>query len=79
MKIAISVPDRVHRAAEEAARRLGLPRSRFYARAVEAFLRQASDEEVTERLNAVYGRDQVATPDPFLTNAAATRFRKTKW
>lgn len=78
MKIAISVPDPIYRAAEKAARRLRVPRSQFYSRAVEAYLRQAAREDVTERLNAVY-TEESQEPDPFLQAAAKSTFRRTKW
>lgn len=78
MKIAISVPDPIYRAAEKAARRLRVPRSQFYSRAVQAYLRQASREDVTERLNAVYG-DEPGDPDPFLEAATKRTFLRTRW
>jgi hypothetical protein len=77
VKIAISVPDQVFRRAEQAARRMRVPRSQFYARAVEAYLRQQSREDVTERLNAVYS-EEPAEPDPFLAEAARRTFRRNK-
>ena len=78
MKIAISVPDSIFRAAEHAARRIRVPRSQFYSRAVEAYLKQASREDITERLNAVYD-DEPVEPDPFLRAAAERTLRRTKW
>ena len=60
MKTAISVPDDVFEAAERTARRLGISRSELYARAVRAFLDDLLRNDVTERLNAVYGE----TPSP---------------
>lgn len=54
MKTAISLPDRLYEAAEEAALSLGLPRSKLYALALEEFLARHSHEAVTERLNKVY-------------------------
>jgi metal-responsive CopG/Arc/MetJ family transcriptional regulator len=75
MKIAISVPDPVFRAAEQAARRMRVPRSQLYARAVEAYLKQAAREDITERLNAVYA-EEPAEPDAFLKTAAKAAFRR---
>jgi hypothetical protein len=54
MKVAVSVPDPIFEAAERVSRRMRLSRSRLYAKAVEAFVRQHSDDDVTERLNQVY-------------------------
>lgn len=78
MKIAISIPDPLHKAAERAARRMRVPRSQFYARAVEAYLKQASAEEITNRLNRVYGGEPAA-PDEFLAEAARASLRREKW
>ena len=78
MKIAISVPDPLHRAAERAARRMRVPRSRFYARAVQAYLKQMAWEDITERLNAIYSEEPEA-PDPFLRASARATFRRSKW
>ena len=78
MKVAISVPDRISRAADKAAKQMRVPRSQLYARAVEAYLKQASGQEVTERLNAVYG-EGVPEPTLFLEAAARAAFRRSKW
>jgi antitoxin MazE6 len=75
MKIAISVPDRTYRAAERAAKRMRVPRSQFYARAVEAYLAKTGGEDVTERLNAVYATE-ASKPDRFALAAARATFRR---
>ncbi len=54
-----------------------VPRSQFYSRAVEAYLRQAAVEDLTERLNAVYA-DAPGEPDPFLSAAARQTLRRSK-
>lgn len=56
MKVAVSIPDPVFRAAERASKRLRLPRSRLYARALESFLKDRSGDEITARLNEVYAK-----------------------
>jgi metal-responsive CopG/Arc/MetJ family transcriptional regulator len=78
MKVAISVPDRISRAVDMAARRMRVPRSQLYARAVEAYLKQAEGLDVTERLNAVYG-DAGGERDPFLEKAALATLRRARW
>jgi hypothetical protein len=75
MKIAISVPERTYKAAERAAKRMRVPRSQFYARAVEAYLAKTAEEDVTERLDAVYGAEP-RDPDPFVFAAARATFRR---
>jgi len=78
MKVAISVPDRISRAADQAARRMRVPRSQLYARAVEAYLKHAEGQDVTERLNAVYG-DEPGERDPFLEKAARATLLRSRW
>jgi hypothetical protein len=57
MKTAISIPDALFAAAERLAGQLGVSRSELYREALGAFLREHSQEGVTEALNAVYGPD----------------------
>ena len=78
MKVAISVPDNIYRAADKAARRMRVPRSQLYARAVEAYLKLPEGQDVTERLNAVYG-DEIRERDPFLEKAARATLRRARW
>lgn len=77
MKVAISVPDRVHRAADRAARRMRVPRSRIYVKAVEAYLATTSEEEITRRLDAVYGAE-VEPADRFLAAASRATLRRSR-
>ncbi|PYP99924.1 MAG: ChpI protein [Acidobacteria bacterium] len=77
MKVAISLPDPIFHAADRAAKQMRVPRSRFYARAIEAYLKQTSEQDITERLNAVY-RDETAEPDPFLRAAARATLRRSR-
>ena len=55
MKVAVSIPDPLFQEAERVSRRLRLPRSRVYARALEAFVRQHSTDDLTARLDKVVG------------------------
>ena len=55
MKTAVSLPEHLFRKADEAAGELRIPRSRLFAMALEQFLRNYRQQNVTERLNAVYG------------------------
>ncbi len=54
MKTAISIPDELFKTAEETAKRLGIPRSQLFAKALEEFIQMHSKESVTERLNTIY-------------------------
>ena len=77
MKVAISVPDRVHLAADRAARRMRVPRSRIYVKALEAYLAATSEEEITRRLDAVYGTEE-GPADPFLAAASRATLRRSR-
>jgi metal-responsive CopG/Arc/MetJ family transcriptional regulator len=66
MKTAISIPDEVFRAAESAAKRLGMSRSEFYTRAVRAYLESDGGKGITEKVNEV-----LATEASSLDPAAA--------
>ena len=54
MKTAISLPDPLYRSGDRLAKRLGLSRSELYARALAEFLAKHQDDQITQRLNAVY-------------------------
>jgi metal-responsive CopG/Arc/MetJ family transcriptional regulator len=54
MKTAISLPDRLYADAEETAKSLGIPRSQFYAKAIEEFITTHKKNRITEKLNEVY-------------------------
>ena len=55
MKTAISLPDYLFRQTNEMASELSIPRSRLVALALEEFIRKHRQQDVTERLDAVYG------------------------
>lgn len=55
MKTAVSLPDPVFYAAERLARRLRVPRSRLYAKAIAEFVERHPAGDVTAKLNEVYG------------------------
>jgi metal-responsive CopG/Arc/MetJ family transcriptional regulator len=68
MKTAISVPDETYQRVERAAKRLGVSRSEFYARAAQSWLDTLEDEATTEAINlAVEG----IPSDSAFTDAAA--------
>ena len=51
MKVAVSIPDPLFEEAEKVSQRLRLPRSQLYARALEAYVRRHSGEEITTRMD----------------------------
>jgi predicted transcriptional regulator len=77
MKVAISVPDRIHHAADRAARRLRVPRSRLYVKAMAAYLTKVSEDDITRQLDEVYA-DATGPADPFLTASARATLRRSR-
>jgi metal-responsive CopG/Arc/MetJ family transcriptional regulator len=68
VKAAISVPDDTFRRVDDAAKRLGVSRSEFFARAAERWLDSLDDDGTTDAINrAIAGLD----PDHQFTEAAA--------
>ncbi|HEX9549103.1 MAG TPA: hypothetical protein VF942_17315 [Acidimicrobiales bacterium] len=63
MKTAISIPDSLFDAADRLAHRLGLSRSQLYVRAIERFLAEESDDDVTAQLNELYAREDSRLDD----------------
>jgi hypothetical protein len=69
MRAEVSIPDLLFHAAERAAKRQKLSRSRFYAKAVAAYLKSQRKREITGALDAVYA-SQPSESDPFVAVAA---------
>lgn len=70
MKTAISVPDETFRRVDDAAGRLGVSRSEFFARAAERWLTDLEGEDLTTAIDAVLGAD---AQDHVFTDAAASQ------
>jgi metal-responsive CopG/Arc/MetJ family transcriptional regulator len=78
MKTAISVPDRIFRAAERHARRLNKSRSQLYSEAMEEYLARHAPDEVTEAMNRVVDEVEPGV-DPFTASAAARTLFRAEW
>lgn len=78
MKTAISLPDEVFKAADELASRLGMSRSRLYATAVAEYLAKHTDQEITQRLDAVYA-ERAEGIDPAVRRAQARSIGDSGW
>ncbi len=78
MKVAVSVPDPVFHAAERVSRRMRLSRSRFYAEAVEAFVKKHSQKEITAQLDKVYASSS-AKVAPGIEAASLEVLRREGW
>ncbi|MDX8152176.1 ribbon-helix-helix protein, CopG family [Patulibacter brassicae] len=80
MKTAISVPDQTFARVDDAAARLGVSRSEFYARAAERWLAELERASVTARIDAVLadaGDD--GADDAFVAEAARRTAARSSW
>ena len=71
MKVAVSVPDDIFRAAEQFAAERNMPRSQVYARALQAYLAQYSSDAITGQLDDLYGSEPSAIDEGLLRAQAA--------
>jgi metal-responsive CopG/Arc/MetJ family transcriptional regulator len=78
MKVAISIPDRLFRAADRTARRLGIPRSQVVARALEAYLKGVARPDITEQLDIVYAKKRSAPDEAWLAQGLEV-LRRSEW
>ncbi len=78
MKTAISLPDELFRQADELARRLGIPRSRLYTRALSEYLEAHAPGQITSALDAVYANADSAL-DPGLAVAQTAALGEDEW
>lgn len=80
MKTAISIPDELFRAAEAAAKRLGLARSELYRRALAAYLERHNERLVTDALNEVYTAEpELSDLDPILEQLQNASIEPEDW
>ncbi|HEY8011113.1 MAG TPA: hypothetical protein VIE67_08970 [Rudaea sp.] len=63
MKVAISVPNPVFKAAEHLARQRKVSRSQLYSEALSAYLGSRGADAVTAKLNAVYDAESSGLDD----------------
>lgn len=62
MKTAISLPDDLFESADELAGQMGVSRSQLYATAVAEYVAKHRGQDVTARLNEVYGEEEGGLP-----------------
>lgn len=78
MKTAISVPDELFRAGEDAAQKLCMSRSQLYATALSEFLARRDGQSITERLNAVYATES-SKLDPVIDRLQIASLEPEQW
>ena len=81
MKTAISIEAELLHAADKAARRMGLSRSRLFTVAVQDFLEHQRREQLLTRLNEVYAKGGETSEQRLLKGIKAKVLRsvKEKW
>ena len=78
VKVAVSIPDRVFRAAERLSKRMRISRSQLYARAVEAYVKSQSGTVITRRLNRVYSNAS-SRLEPAVEAVTLELHRRDRW
>jgi metal-responsive CopG/Arc/MetJ family transcriptional regulator len=78
MKVTVSIPDPVFKAADKLADRMGVPRSRLYSVALERFVYENDEEAITAKLNEVYAHESSAL-DPVLQSIQFRSIAKNEW
>jgi metal-responsive CopG/Arc/MetJ family transcriptional regulator len=78
MKTAISLPDPVFEEAEIIAQQLGLSRSEFYTRALQAYLKRYNRDQILLKLNQVYARES-SELDPVMARIQLMSLPREHW
>jgi metal-responsive CopG/Arc/MetJ family transcriptional regulator len=78
MKTAISIPDPLFQSAERLAKRLKVPRSRLYAEALERYVAEIDDHEITAKLNEIYSKEP-SELDPVVAALQWASLKPEKW
>jgi metal-responsive CopG/Arc/MetJ family transcriptional regulator len=78
MKTAISIPDPLFKELERLTRRLRIPRSQLYARALDAYLQRQRSKGIKGALDEVYGTES-SELDPVLTQLQSEALGREDW
>jgi len=78
MKTAVSIPDPLFREAERLTKRLRIPRSQLYARALEAYIERQRSKGIKDALDEVY-RTESSELDPVIAQLQAMAFSREEW
>jgi len=78
MKTAISIPDLVFSRADSFARHRKMTRSALFTIAVDEFIQHHRQEDVTEKLNEVYAKED-SSLDPVLNKLQTLSLPKEDW
>jgi metal-responsive CopG/Arc/MetJ family transcriptional regulator len=78
MKTAISIPEDIFTTADRLAKQLGMSRSELYTNAVKQYITECRHFGVKEKLDQVYGLENVSV-DPALMKAQAASIPEEEW
>jgi metal-responsive CopG/Arc/MetJ family transcriptional regulator len=78
MKTAVSIPDPLFREAERLTKRLRIPRSQLYARALEDYIRRQRSKGIKEALDEVYSTES-SELDPVIAQLQAMALGREDW
>lgn len=78
MKTAISIPDPLFKEAERLTKRLRIPRSQLYAKALEAYIQSQKSKGIKEALDDVY-RTESSELDPIMARLQSEAIGREEW
>ncbi len=78
MKTAISIPDNVFTLAEQFAKQHKITRSSLFTAAVDEYIHHHREEGVTQKLDAIYGKEDAAI-DPVLGRLQSRSLPREEW
>jgi predicted transcriptional regulator len=78
MKTAISLPDNIFEMADVLAGKMHLSRSQLYVMALEKFIRDNQESDITHRINEFIDKHGQPTDKIFL-NSSVKEMRKVEW
>jgi metal-responsive CopG/Arc/MetJ family transcriptional regulator len=78
MKTAVSIPDPLFKAAERAAKRQKVSRSRLYAKAIQEYLERRRSRGIKEALNEIYNTES-SELDPVLAHLQSEAIGQEDW
>jgi len=78
LKTAISIPEDIYRDAEDAAKKLGMTRSRLYSEAVADFLKRYRKDDIKAKLNEVHAAGSTCV-DPVLAAMQLASLPQEEW
>ena len=78
MKTAISIPDKVFTLAEQFAKQHKITRSSLFTAAVDEYICHHREEGVTQRLDAIYGKED-SPVDPVIAGLQSRSLPREEW